>query len=153
MDESALLEQVKTLVEPILTGQSAELVECGLRREGRRFVLRFLVDTPQGITLAQCATLNRHIGAALEAANLLENPYLLEVASPGLDRPLVTQRDFERALGDRISVTAQADGRTTTHTGRLMHVDEQVLLLEVRAGERVSIPRADVRMSKRVITI
>ena len=153
MDTDALLEQVKALVEPVLARQSAELVECTMRQEGRQYVLRFLVDTPKGITLAQCAALNRQIGAALEEVNLFEYPYLLEVASPGLDRPLVTQRDFERVLGDQITVTTQSDGRTVTQTGRLMHVDEQVLLLEVRPGERISLPRAAVKMSKRVITI
>ena len=153
MDEHAIREQVQALVEPVLARQSAELVECTMRQEGRQFVLRFLVDTPKGITLAQCASLNRQIGTALEEAHLFEYPYLLEVASPGLDRPLVTQRDFERVLGDQISVTSQTDGRTLTHTGRLMHVDEQVLLLEVRPGDRISIPRAGVKMSKRVIAI
>ena len=153
MDEQALLQQVTTLVGPILARQSAELVDCTMRQEGRQFVLRFLVDTVSGITLEQCAILNRQIGAALEETNLLGHPYVLEVASPGLDRPLVTQRDFERVLGDKISVTAQSDGHTVTHTGRLMHVDEQVLLLEVRPGDRISIPRAGVKMSKRVIAI
>ena len=153
MDEQAPLEQVKTLVAPVLARQATELVDCTMRQEGRQFVLRFLVDTPQGITLEQCAILNRQISAALEEANLFEHPYLLEVASPGLDRPLVTQRDFERVLGDQISVTSQADGRTRTHTGRLMHVDEHVLLLEVRPGDRISIPRVAVKMSKRVIAI
>ena len=153
MDTEALLARVTTLVGPILAERSAELVECTLRQEGRQFVLRFLVDTTQGITLAQCAALNRQIGMALEEANVFEYPYLLEVASPGLDRPLVTLRDFERVLGDQISVTAQSDGRTVTHTGRLMHVDEQVLLLEVRPGDRISVPRANVKMSQRVIAI
>ena len=153
MDIERVLPQITALVAPLLAGQSVEVVECTLRPEGRRFVLRFLVETPQGVTLGQCAALNRQIGAALDEANLFEAPYVLEVASPGLDRPLVTQRDYERVLGDRISVTTQAGGRTATQMGRLMHVDDQVLVLEVRAGERVSIPRASVRQGKRVITI
>ncbi len=154
VDTEAVLPQITALVEPILARQSAEVVECTLRPEGRRFVLRLLVETPQGVTLDQCAVLNRQIGAALEEANLFEEPYLLEVASPGLDRPLVTRRDFERALGDRITIISWVDaGRTVTQTGRLIHVDDQVVLLEVRAGERISIPRERVQVSKRVIVI
>ena len=153
MDLDTFLPQVKALAEPLLTRQSAELVECTLRREGYRIVVRFLVETVPGVTLDQCAILNRQIGAALEAANLFEEPYLLEVASPGLDRPLATLRDYERTLGDRITVTSQENGRTVTQTGRLMHADDQVLLLEVSAGTRVTIPRAFVKVSKRVVTI
>ena len=153
VDTDHVLPRITALVAPLLAKQSAELVECTLRREGRRFILRFLVETPQGITLDQCAALNRQIGAALDEANLVEESYVLEVASPGLDRPLVTERDYERVLGDKISITTQVEGRTATQTGRLMHVDAQVLVLEIRAGERVSIPRVHIRMGRRVITI
>src|SRR3990167_9523060 len=91
-----VVAHVRGLTEPLLAEQGVELVELMYRREGRGMVLRFLVHTPGGITLDRCAALNRALSDRLDAGGFLDEPYLLEVASPGLDRPLSTRRDFER---------------------------------------------------------
>lgn len=103
--------------------RGAELIEASFRRNGPRGVLTFIVDKPGGITLDECAALNRALGETLDRLNegdFIQGSYLLEVNSPGLDRPLKTDRDFERALGETLEATYRdAEGRVRTVTGKL----------------------------------
>src|SRR3989338_3517045 len=106
------LPAIQALIEPILADHEIELVELMCRLQGRQLLLRLLVDKVGGVTIQQCARMNQLIGEALDAATLIEESYLIEVSSPGLDRPLVTQRDFERALGEELHVDFRLeDGR------------------------------------------
>lgn len=76
-----------------------ELVDLIYRPEGGKLVLRILVDRlAGGINLDECAQINRKISQVLEEKELIASDYILEVSSPGLDRPLAGQRDFERSL-------------------------------------------------------
>ena len=96
---SSFLETLREEMMEILDRRQAELIEMTYRREGPQNVLRILVDTPGGIHLNECAELNEEISALLDEKKLIEESFLLEVASPGLDRPLVEARDFERVSG------------------------------------------------------
>src|SRR3989338_5895724 len=112
MSDEPRLEQIRTLVEPILAECWLELVELACRPQGRQQVIRLLVDKVGGVTIRECAKANERIGQALEAAHLIEERDAIEVSSPGLDRPLAGRRDFERALGEQGVVTVnRPDGR------------------------------------------
>ncbi|OGW90731.1 MAG: hypothetical protein A3D28_04130 [Omnitrophica bacterium RIFCSPHIGHO2_02_FULL_63_14] len=105
------LPEIRTEIER----QGAELVEASFRGAGAHGVLTFIVDKPGGITLDECAAINRALGGMLDCSS-----YLLEVNSPGLDRPLKTDRDFERAMGETLSVTYRdPEGRVRTVTGEV----------------------------------
>lgn len=67
-------------------------------------VLRLLVDKEGGITLNDCAMLNEKIGTLLDGQGIMSQSYILEVSSPGVDRPIVTKKDFERAKGKVVRV-------------------------------------------------
>ena len=102
---------IRTLVEPLLADQRMELVELTCRPQSGGLLLRLLVDQVGGVTIRDCARMNQILGEALERSGLMaEDHYMLEVSSPGLDRPLVSRRDYERALGvvaaGRIDVTS-----------------------------------------------
>jgi ribosome maturation factor RimP len=103
MDKEELIERLKVLLSEFLSSSNLELVDLIYRREGRDFVLRVLVDKPQGgITLDECTSLSRSISEMLDANNLPDESYMLEVSSPGLDRPLSSEKDFRRNLGRKV---------------------------------------------------
>jgi ribosome maturation factor RimP len=89
-----LLQEVRQVVEPILQSQGKELVDLEYRRESQGWVLRIYIDREGGVTVEDCAEVNREVGATLEVRNLIANPYVLEVSSPGLTRPLKKAEDF-----------------------------------------------------------
>ena len=150
MDEQ-LVTQIRTLAEPILTERGMELVELTCRSQGRQLVVRLLVDRAGGVTIQQCAQVNRLLGESLDAASLLAQSYTIEVSSPGLDRPLVSKRDFESALGEDLQLDLTiGDGRFKELQGMLLAVQQEAVVLKTREGN-VTIPLAQIRTAKKAL--
>ena len=145
MDTQAIMSYVQTVTEPLLSARGIELVELTYRPQGRQHMLQLLVQTPAGITLEQCAELNRALSYALDTAGLLEEPYVLEVASPGLDRPLTTRRDFERAAGQLITAELQEPfSGQRQMVGRVVSAEASTVTLETARWGTVTLPLANI---------
>ena len=140
-----VLAKVRGLVDPMLAARHVELVELAYHRGGSQAVLRFLVDTAAGITVKECGELNRAIGAVLDEHDVVPERYCLEVASPGVDRPLRTARDFERVLHRRVRLTLRepVEGQQTV-IGAVEGVGEAVVTVAVDHGPRLRIPLASI---------
>lgn len=106
MDEMAL--RVWTEIEPHITELGCELIEVLLGRSGRRCVLRVFVDKPGGVTVDDCAAVSQVLSPVLDATDLFSASYVLEVSSPGFDRPLRRPKDFERFVGQLVRVKSVA---------------------------------------------
>src|SRR5688572_28681773 len=96
--------EISDLVGEVVTQAGAELVDLDCAGSPRRPLLRAYVHVPGGTTIAACAELSRRIAARLDASALVAESYVLEVSSPGLDRPLRTWRDFLRLAGHPVLV-------------------------------------------------
>jgi len=131
-ERERVVELVAAKAAEILEPQGVELVEVEYRREGGQWVLRLFVDRPGGITLDDCAKVSRQVGDLLEVTDPIDHPYTLEVSSPGLDRPLRSERDFERYRGRqvRIKTFAPVEGRKRFH-GKLVGLREGKVEVEV----------------------
>ena len=102
MDRYEVVAQLEELIGEYLLDQGLVLVELIYRHEGRDLFLRVLADWPRGgITVGECSRLNRELGAMLEEKNILQDRSIMEVSSPGLDRPLKNEFDFTRCLNRR----------------------------------------------------
>lgn len=97
-------KEIETLLTPLLEQEGAELVDLNWRREGHRWVLRLFLDKRGGITLDDCAYLSERAGALLDEKGAIEHSYVLEVSSPGLDRVIKKEGDFERFSGKPVKV-------------------------------------------------
>jgi ribosome maturation factor RimP len=110
------------------------------------------VEKVGGITIQQCARLNGQVGQALETANLIEEGYTIEVSSPGLDRPLMTKRDFERTVGEELTLDVRIDeGRFRQLQGMLLAVQLEAVVINTPSGN-VTVPFADIRTAKKALT-
>lgn len=96
MKFNQLLEEVRQVAEPILQSEGLELVDLEYQREAQGWVLRFYIDREGGVTVEDCAEVSGELGAVLEVRDLIANPYVLEVSSPGLTRPLKKPEDFNK---------------------------------------------------------
>jgi ribosome maturation factor RimP len=146
--KTEIAERVKELIMPYLEENGVELVEIVYRREQIGMTLRLLVDTPEGIKISECESLNGYLGELLDKQDLIGEPYVLEVSSPGLDRPIKTDRDFERAMGKCLEITTYApvDGRKT-HEGALIGMGKDDVVVE-SGGVSTVIPRASIAMAR-----
>jgi len=144
--DPARTERVVAVLGPAVESTGLELEDVELRNVGRRLVLRVLVDSDHGVTLDEVAVASHAVADALDTSDVLgDEPYTLEVSSPGVDRPLTSPRHWHRNVGRLVAVTL-TDGRETT--GRLLTVTDDSVELEVNLKGRISrttVALADVR--------
>lgn len=97
-------DQVFQLVEPIADGFGLEVVEVLYEKKYNGMNLTIVIDKDGGVTIDDCEMLHRAIDKPLDELDPIECSYILNVSSPGIDRPLKTERDFKRNLGGKITV-------------------------------------------------
>lgn len=145
MDTAFLVERIKGLIQPLLAGRQAELVELTCHPTGGRLLVRCLVDKSSGITVEELSRLNRAIGAVLDEHDAIAERYVLEVSSPGLDRPLKHAADFERVIGRRVKVLTRIPvGSGQEHRGELLNAGEEAIVLKLDSGEKRQIPLSEI---------
>ena len=154
MDQTVILNRVRELIQPLLSSRGVELVELSAHPGGGRLTLRCLVDTARGVRLDELSGLNRSIGAVLEEHDVIPDRYLLEVSSPGLDRPLKTGTDFERVIGRRVRVlTADPLDARQEHHGEVLSANDEAVVLRIDSGDKLQIPLAQITRAVQEIEI
>ncbi len=123
---------LRRLVEAGVKAAGFELVHVELGGGGHRSTLRVYIDSPRGVTVDDCAAVSRQLSAVLDVEDPIRESYMLEVSSPGLDRPLATPEHFCRFLGELVKVKTVADiGGRRNFKGRLLAADDERITVEV----------------------
>ncbi len=131
-----ILDELRQLLSGYLAARGLDLIEVIYRDAGRNTLLRILVDRPYGgISIQECAKLNHQISALLEEKDIIRDSYILEVSSPGLDRPLKSQKDFLRCIGRnvRFFLNEPVQGKIEL-TGILKQAKEESVEIETAGG-------------------
>lgn len=124
---------LRALLEPSIQALGFELVDVELGgRGGEGARLRLFIDSAKGVNVDDCARVSRQVSAVLDVEDPIAGRYLLEVSSPGLDRPLVKRDDYLRYVGAiiRAKTTEPILGRKN-FTGRLLAVGDDRIEVEV----------------------
>jgi ribosome maturation factor RimP len=151
---TGLEARIADAVAPTLTDLGFELVRVAvLGRE--RPTVQVMADRAGGapITVANCETISRALGAVLDVADLIPGAWSLEVSSAGIDRPLTRRRDWNRFAGHRARAELEAplDGRKRL-TGIVLGADATHARLRLDEGQEIALPLADIRRAKLVLT-
>jgi len=145
MYRELLHQSVVDLVEPLLQTQGFELVELQLQQRKGQWLVRVFADAEGGISLEDCRRLSLEIGQMLDIEDLIAASYVLEVSSPGLDRPLRTARDFQRQRQRLVTVFLHSPHMgKTTYIGRVVAVTNCDLVLHVLPDTLLTIPLAQI---------
>ena len=144
MQDEERIARVEDVVEPVVRHHGLTLVDLEWKGDRRRGILRVYVDKVGGVGIGDCERLSRELGDLLDAEGVIEGAYDLEVSSPGLDRQLRKDREFQWAVGKRVRCWL-AGGEE--HFGRLAEVAPERLVLD-RDGERVELPRGVVTKAR-----
>ena len=139
--------RVQELVERIVTREGLELVHVEMAG-GRSPILRVYIDKPGGVTVDDCAAISERLSVHLDVEDLIPSQYMLEVASPGLDRGLYKEADYERFAGlpAHVKLTEPLNGQRNFH-GTLIGLDregELLALLEDETGKQHRLPLAKI---------
>jgi len=146
------LERIEPIVEEKLAALGYELYELKYIQSGSRSILRVFVDTEQGITAKDCEKVSNEISVLLDVENFSKKKYTLEVSSPGIDRPLGSERDFKRAVGNTVRFRIKySDGKIRTLKGKLIACTQGVCTVE-SGTETTEIPLKTILSGKIEIT-
>ena len=119
------------LLSPVLGREELELVDVELLGDNRATTVRLLIYKPDGITLKDCQQVSRMVHPILEVHGLIDDGVALEVASPGIDRPLSTEADFRRNIGRTVQIeTTSATGELLQLSGTVMDTKDGIVYLE-----------------------
>lgn len=137
---------VYELAKPIVDRKNFELVEIEFKKEGPDWYLRVYVDKDGGITIDDLQSVSEELSDFLDDTDPIEQSYIFEVSSPGIDRPLKTDRDYEKNNGNQIEIKlfSPSDGKKVFegilkgHTtdkveievdGKILHIDKSSIAL------------------------
>lgn len=154
---SSVVETVTNVVQPIVESYHFELVDIEFVKEGKNWYLRVYIDKPGGINLEECAMASEKISETLDAIepDPFPNAYFLEVSSPGAERPLKKETDYENAVGDYIHVSLyQAIDGKKVFEGHLTDLKPDELTLEYKDKTRtktITIPRKAIANARLAI--
>ena len=133
------------LVEQVGAALNYEVVDVVLTKEGPQRVLRVFIDRPEGIGVEDCEAFSQQLSTVLDEQDPISTAYLLEVSSPGLERPLTKPEHFQRFAGARVRVKLirpGQDGRREL-TGTLLSCEDSVIRLRAGEEELIAIPKKD----------
>ena len=142
---SSLKTSVFDLLSPVLDGDGIELVDVELANQKNHGTLRLLIHKPDGITTKDCQRVSEIAGPVLAVHGFKLDSYSLEVASPGLDRPLISESDFRRNLSQNIQIEVFSPcGKFLQMSGVLKDVNREQICLTQRSGETVQVKLSDI---------
>ena len=133
---AAVDSTLKALLQPVVEALGCELWGFQLESGGKRKLLRIYIDRKEGIGVEDCERVSRQSGAVLDVEDAISGEYVLEVSSPGMDRPLYVLGQYERYIGEDVSLRLRFayDGRRN-FKGRLVGVDGDEIVLVVADAE------------------
>jgi ribosome maturation factor RimP len=150
------VERVRAAAERVVRSHGLELFDIQLRRESLGWVVRVFIDKlgpidnpDDSVGIEDCARVSRELSAILDVEDPIDRAYTLEVSSPGLDRPLRTERDFRRFTGRlaKIVVDPAVDGQKH-FAGRIEGVESGVVLFEAEGHKRHRIPLEAIKRAR-----
>ena len=130
--------EVAALLRPVVEEAGLELVEVQYRQEPVGWTLRIIIYKDDGISVDDCAKVSREASYLLDVEDLIPHKYHLEVSSPGLDRPLKSERDFERNMDAKISlIVVDSGGKNRDFVGLVKKVLNGEITVLTEAGLEV----------------
>ncbi len=147
-----VVQTVESLVLPIIEKMGIELIETEYVKEGPHWYLRLYIDKKGGVSLDDCQNVNDAVTDVIDAADPIQGSYIFEVSSPGLDRPLKTDKDFVRYEGELVTVKlyAQKDG-CDSFEGYLEKKDGDTIRVKTENGDILEFTDKETACVKRAI--
>lgn len=154
MRKSHSLQEIIQAVEPVIEAGGYHLIDAVWGSSFNRRTLTLYVDKSTGVLLDECQSLSRQIGDLLEERELVAGSFVLEVSSPGAERPLKDTRDYDRFEGRYARILTREplqDVGATEIYGYLRGLAEDAVMCEVADGKVVHIPLAQIAKARLAI--
>lgn len=149
MSKKKVIEVVKDILNPYLTANGYELFNTEYVKEGKDWFLRVYIDKEEGISLDDCGKVSAYLSQKLDDEDPIETNYLLEVSSPGIDRPLIKDSDYVKYKGRIVEAFLyKAINSEKVITGALKGIEGDFIVLVDEKQNDIKIPREIVSKVK-----
>jgi ribosome maturation factor RimP len=140
------VEDLDQLLAPVIAALGYELWGVELNARPRHSLLRLFIDSPDGITVDDCAAVSRQASATLDVADPIKGAYTLEVSSPGWDRPLFRPEQYRRYVGSklRLRLARLVEGQRNV-AGVLRGIDDDCVEVELAPEKCLRVPWGAIR--------
>ncbi|MFO7826393.1 MAG: ribosome maturation factor RimP [Cyclobacterium sp.] len=128
-----LRQTIEEIVEKHLPDSSHFVVDILIVEKGPKKSLKILIDADHGINIDTCALVSRAVGEEIEAKELMDTAYIMEVSSPGVDFPLSSRRQYQKNMGRNLKVMLAND---QTIEGKLTEVDQRGIQILIKKKEK-----------------
>ncbi|MDF2891427.1 MAG: hypothetical protein K0R80_1794 [Clostridia bacterium] len=151
MSKTKVEDVVYELCKPVTDKHNFELVEVEYKKEGGEWYLRIYIDKDGGITIDDCQVVSEEVSELLDQADPIESAYIFEVSSPGIERPLKTERDYQKAIGKLMEAKlfAPIDGKKAIE-GILTGYSEDTVELD-QNNNKIVLDKKQIAIIKPVI--
>jgi ribosome maturation factor RimP len=130
--DTEIKEKVCELARQVAEDEQVELADVTFLGSGGKMLIRVTIDKEGGVTVGDCERMSRGVEALLDVEDLINTTYMLEVSSPGLDRPLKKMRDFERNVGKLARIiTSEKIGGESLFIGRIIDTGDNWIRLRL----------------------
>ena len=150
---SKAIEKCNQSVVPVIEKMGYDVLEVEYAKKVDGMKLTFFIDKPEGITLDDCEKVNNAITDLLDEINVSDDaPYILNVSSAGLDRPIKNQKDFNRNKGKQVEIKLYVPyNKQKLYTGALIGFDEKGYTIKNDKGEELFFEKDKVALCSPVI--
>jgi len=134
---SKVTEVVEEQLTPILINLDLELVDIEYVKEGKNWFLRIYIDKDSGVDIEECGLVSERLSEKLDELDPIPHNYFLEVSSPGAERPLKKDKDYQKAIGKNVLIkTYEPIDGEKTFEGTLKAFDGETVTIEVKIKTR-----------------
>lgn len=154
---SKVTEEVEAIIQPIIDELNFELVEVEYVKEGKDHFLRISIDKEGGVDLNDCTLASEKISEAMDEHDPINEMYYLDVASPGAERPIKKEKDYQNAINQPVFVSLYAPIENSKEwLGTLLSVSDDYISMEVKEKAKVKtieIPRNKIAKARHAVMI
>ncbi len=130
--DTEIREKVNEFARQVAEDEQFELVDVTILGSGRKTLVRITIDKEGGVNVGDCERMSRGVEALMDVEDVIQTTYMLEVSSPGLDRPLTKMRDFERSIGKLARIiTSENIGSESFFIGRIVDTGDNFIRLRL----------------------
>lgn len=141
MQDSSIVERIDKIADKAARENGVEFVHSEIVGNRRNKTVRIYIDKPEGVSIEDCSNVSRSVESVIDAEDFIPSAYVLEVSSPGLDRPLFKLDDFKRFVGNKAKVkTAEAMNGQANFNGSIVAIEGTEIVFEDRTSGTVRIP-------------
>jgi ribosome maturation factor RimP len=154
MAKKSIAADMADLLLPVVTAEGFELFDVVFVKEGANWYLRLFVDKPSGVSINDCEQVSRAVEKVLDEKDPIEQSYILEVSSPGMDRPLKKDADYTRFQGSLVDVRLYKPfkGRKE-YRGQLRGLENGQIVIVDETGAELRFAQADTAVCRLAVVL